>query len=205
MNEIARAAVFRLIGLLLERPRPGRRDEVLDLARETADPELRAVAERLADPDEATYVSLLGPGGPVSPREVAYRRIEDPGQVLADAASFYEAFGYRPEAEDPADHVAVEAGFAAYLHLKEAYLRARGEDPEVAAAAGARFVESHLAPLAAGLVSRLELVSAPDLLALARLLAARVGAKPLEAAPAEETDEGSFSCGPCGGPGPGVP
>lgn len=54
---------------------------------------------------------MLGPGGLASPREVAYRGMGDPGQILSDILAFHEAFAFRPEAEEPPDHVAVEAGF----------------------------------------------------------------------------------------------
>jgi TorA maturation chaperone TorD len=199
---LLKAVEFRLIGVLFERPRPGRRLRIVDLAQEASDPELRAIAARMADLDETTYVSLFGPGGPVSPREVSYRRAEDPGWILAEARTYYEAFGYRPCAEDPADHVAVVVGFAAWLALKELYLRARGEDPEVAAEARAAFVKTHVAPLAAGLASRLEAVAAPDLLDLAKLLAARTDAAPAPADAPEPPDDGGFSCGPCGGETP---
>ncbi len=197
---LGRAAELRLVGLLLERPKVGRREQVLDLAAEAVDPELRTLALRLAELDEPTYVSLLGPGGPVSPREVAYRRVEDPGWILADAASFYEAFGFRPESEDPLDHVAVVTGFAAYMALKEAYALARGGSADVVTEARARFVDTHLVPLAAGLASRLDAVAAPDLLALARFLAVRIGAPSLPAADlGPALDEGELTCGPCGG------
>jgi hypothetical protein len=47
---------------------------------------------------------------------------------LSDLARYYEAFGYRPRGEDPLDHVAVEVGFVAYLHLKEALALANEDD-----------------------------------------------------------------------------
>lgn len=201
---VAKAAEWRLIGLLLERPRPERRARILELAAEAGDGELRELAGRLAGLEEPDYVSLFGPGGPVSPREVAYRRVEDPGWIMADAAAFYEAFGYRPDAEDPVDHMAVLIGFVAYLGLKEAYALASGLDAEVAATARARFLASHVAPLASGLAAKLELVEAPDLRALALLLAARAGA-PLQALPPDAPDdEGELSCGPCAAPPPPV-
>jgi nitrate reductase assembly molybdenum cofactor insertion protein NarJ len=194
----ARAAEFRLIGILFERPTAGRREEAEALAREARDPALREAAAALRDADEAAYVGLLGPGGPVSPREVAYRPMADPGWILADASAQYRAFGYAPDAEDPADHVAVETGFLAYLHLKEAYLLARGLDAAVAVEARERFLGEHLAPLAAGLAARLEPSGAPAMLALARLLHARTGAAPPAAAPDDGDEE--FGCGGCGFP-----
>lgn len=200
------AAEMRLIGLLFERPREGRRAGIRALASEIGDGRLRELAERLLDLDEPTYTSLFGPGGPVSPREAAYLKRADPGQAMADASAFYEAFGYRPRSEDPVDHIAVEAGFVAYLLLKEAYAGACGAAPEVTAAARTRFVESHLSPLGAGIAARLRKVQAPEMLALASALLERTGGTP---APDEEDEEapvdGEMSCGSCGAAGESGP
>lgn len=201
MNELLeRAAEWRLLGLLLERPRPERREELAALAREVGDPALRSIAIELRDLDEGLYLELLGPGGPASPREVAYRWHDDPGWTLSDLASTYSAFGYRPRAEDPADHVAVETGFVAYLWLKEAYARLRGEGADVTREARERFVAAHLSTLAAGLASRLEPAPAPALLALARALLERTGPPPARLATATGSeDETPLACGPCPG------
>ncbi len=119
---LAQAAAWRLLSALLERPREGWRDEVLALAREVGDPELAACARRMAeDASEGEYLAVLGPGGAVSPREVAYRPDTDPAAVLARLQTLYEAFAYRPASEDPPDHIAVELGFAGFLALKGAY------------------------------------------------------------------------------------
>ncbi|MFQ6672763.1 MAG: molecular chaperone TorD family protein, partial [Candidatus Tectimicrobiota bacterium] len=121
------------------------------------DAPLQAAAEAAREATEGTYLGLLGPGGFVSPREVAYRPGEDPGTILADLAAFYEAFAFAPQAEDPIDHVAVEAGFAGYLRMKEAYALARGDAEGAATTAEAfrRFLEAHLStfiePFAKGL------------------------------------------------------
>ncbi len=202
LEAVARAAEFRLIGLLLERPREASRAEAGALAGEVRDPALRSLAGRLAALGEPEYVGLLGPGGPVSPREAAYCRREDPGRVMADVAGFYRAFGFEPRAEDPIDHAAVEAGFAGYLCLKEAYALSRGdrEAAEVTALARGRFLAAHLGPLAAGMAARLEGGAATDLLALARLLLERTGVPALAADGAVEEEEDP-SCGGCAAPG----
>lgn len=200
------AAEMRLIGLLFERPREGTRAGIRALAREIEDERLRGIAERLLDLDEPTYTSLLGPGGPVSPREAAYLNRADPGWAMADASAFYQAFGYRPRSEDPVDHVAVEAGFVAYLLLKEAYAGACGAAPEVTAAARTRFVESHLSTLGAGIAARLRKVQAPGMLALASALLERTGGVPSPAQEEPEADpEGDMTCGPCGAGDPSAP
>ncbi len=183
---IARAAQLRLLGLLLERPRPGWEDELVRLALEIDDPALRTAVTAARGASEGWYLALLGPGAPVSPREVSALGLGDPGWMLADIARFYEAFGYVPRAEDPPDHVAVETGFVGYLELKEALAWAAGDEEaaRTVAAARAEFVERHLAPL----VERLEraLDAAPDsYLALAvDVLAARIALRTAPAAPA---------------------
>jgi TorA maturation chaperone TorD len=155
--DLREAAAWRLLGLLMERPRAGWIEEVEALAREAGGDPLRAAARAAREASEGQYLALLGPGGPVSPREVAYRDREDPARVLSDLASYYEAFAYRPRAEDPADHIAVEAGFIGYLVLKEAMALAAGsqEHAAVAAQARERFLNEHVAPFARRLAERL--------------------------------------------------
>lgn len=193
------AAEMRILGLLFGRPTPASRVEVMALAREIEDPALRSISDGFGAADEGSYVARFGPGGPVSPREVAYRRREDPGWVMADVAAFYAAFGYRPRCEDPIDHVSVETGFVAYLWLKQLYAETLGEGMEVTANARVRFVKSHLSTLAAGLVARLQELQAPPMVALAQALLDRTGSPempPSEAA-GSGTDE-ELTCGPCG-------
>lgn len=155
---LAEAARWRLMGLLLERPRPGWHEEVEALAREVESPELRSAAEASRRATEGSYLSLLGPGGSVSPREVAYRGREDPGRLLSDIAAFYEAFAFSPDSEDPIDHIAVEAGFVGYLHMKEAYALAQGDEEaaSVTAEALGKFLEDHLGTFAEPFARRLE-------------------------------------------------
>jgi nitrate reductase assembly molybdenum cofactor insertion protein NarJ len=196
-DTIAEAARWHLLGVLFERPRPRWRTELSALAGEVADPALRAAAELVRAGTEGAYLAALGPGGACSPREVAYCGLRDPGWVLADLARYYRAFGYGPRAEDPLDHVAVEVGFVAYLHLKEALARDGGDDDAAAVTAAARagFVSEHLAVMAGPLARRLGASGAGHLAAAADLLAARVPASPVaEGAGAGPTDDG---CGGC--------
>jgi TorA maturation chaperone TorD len=177
---IASAAEWRLLAVLLERPRAGWREEIEALAREVPDPELRTAAREARDAREGTYLRLMGPGGSVSPREVTYRPLEDPGWVLADLARYYEAFAFHPRAEDPIDHVAVEADFSAYLLLKEAFARARGDakGAQVTAEAHTRFFTCHLAAIATPFAERVAEIGPAHLATAARVLAARVPAPP---------------------------
>src|SRR5574341_155160 len=156
---LGEAATWRLLGLLFERPREGWWHELEKLSRELGGPAINAAAEAASEEaNEGLYLALLGPGGPVSLREVAYRGMEDPGRILADISAFYEAFAFQPETEEAPDHLAVEAGFLGYLCLKEAYARARGneEEAEVAAQAAHRFREEHLASFTWPIAERLE-------------------------------------------------
>ena len=193
-DAIAEAARWRLAGLLLERPRAGWLDEVRALADEVDDAALRAAAEAAREASEGDYLALLGPGGAVPAREVGYRAGRDPGWLLADVARFYEAFAYRPRAEDPADHFAVEAGFVGYLWLKEALARSAGEHDAADVTAEARrvFVAEHLTGVAQAFARAL--VGAGDgshLAAAAAVVASLVPEGPWTPPPPEDGDEGS--------------
>jgi TorA maturation chaperone TorD len=204
--ELLREAVeWRLLSLLLSRPAAERRSEVRDLATELRDEVLAEAASAWCEhATEGAYLHLLGPGGLVPARAVAYRPFADPGWMLADIKRFHAAFGFLPACEEPADHVAVLADFVAYLRLKEAYAR-ESDDREAAGitrAAADRFVAEHLSPVAVRLAERLDACGATDWSAAAHLLAARV---PAPAPPAEgpTVDQDAFSCGACGAAGSG--
>jgi nitrate reductase assembly molybdenum cofactor insertion protein NarJ len=189
------SAEWRLLGLLFERPRPGWLEQVTALAGETADPHLRAAAEAArAEGTEGVYHTVFGPGGPAPPREVSYAQTLQPGGMLADLGAWYGAFAYRPEAGEAPDHVAVEAGFVAYLRLKEAYARARGEDEqaEVTADAAQSFVEEHLSLLAEPLSAVLAAGTIEYLDHAGAALLERVG--PARKATGPGTDAGAAAC-----------
>jgi nitrate reductase assembly molybdenum cofactor insertion protein NarJ len=152
---LAHAASWRLASLLLERPRPGWRDEIEKLSCEVADQELSTVAE-VTDETEGVYHWFFGPGGVVSPREVSYCGFEDPGHLMADLASFYDGFSFRPQREEPIDHISVETGFVGYLFLKEAYARTEGnqEAAKVAEQGRELFIKEHVARCAEGMEKR---------------------------------------------------
>jgi len=196
---LADAAQWRLLGLLLSRPNPDRRNEVAQLAAEIDAPHLAAAARAWCDhATEGAYLHLLGPGGLVPAREVAYRAFADPGWLLADIARYHRAFGFHLAAEEPPDHIAVLVEFVSYLLLKEVFARER-DDADAAAVtriARERFVGEHLAPIAGPLAERLDACGATDWSAAAHLLAARVPAPPPSATTAEGNEE-VLQCGGC--------
>jgi len=192
---IAQAAEWRLLGLLLERPRPGWHEEVAALGREVRHADLRGAAAAAAAATEGEYLALLGPAG-VSPREVSYQTFADPGALLAQLAAMYEAFAFQPRAEDPADHLAVEAGFVGYLFLKEAFARSRGERVAAATTATARqrMLAEHLTA-ARPLAQRLAAAGESYLAAASAILAEQV---PEHRAVGVSVDSGDgFACGAC--------
>jgi TorA maturation chaperone TorD len=153
---IARAAAWRLAALLLERPRAQWKDEIGKLRSEVTNEDLLSSAEKAKQGTEEDYHRLFGPGGAVSPREVSYCGFEDPGRLMAELQSYYQAFSYLPRREEPVDHVSVEAGFVSYLLLKEAYARTRNdfESVRITKDARKRFVAEHLARCAGGIIER---------------------------------------------------
>jgi len=152
------AAEWRMLGLLLECPGDDWRRRIADLAATLSDPALLAAAELAREQgSEGLYHSIFGPGGPAPPREVSYCDSLQLGLLLSELEAYYRAFAYEPVTGEAADHVSVEAGFIAFLHLKEAYALAseNSEQASVTADAAARFVKEHLSwiaePLSAAL------------------------------------------------------
>ena len=196
---IAQAAEWRFIGLLLERPRGGWHTDVAMLGGELPRPEPRSLVATARSATEGDYLRLLGPGGLVSPREVAYQPFADPGQLLAEVAACYDAFAFRPNIEESVDHIAAEVAFVGYLLLKEAFARARGDTAAAETTAGARhaFIDAHLARFASSFTQRLETTGWSYLLATARSLRASLPAphEPEHRRPLEEAFE---VCGACG-------
>ncbi len=196
---LADAQAWHLLARLFERPRPEWRDDVGRLARSVDDPELAELAGRSAGASEGVYLSTFGPSGIVSPREVAHGGMRDPGQLLADLQTRYDAFGFSPRIEDTIDHLSVEVDFVAYLKLKEAFARAEDDAGRaaIAAEAAAGFIADHLSDMAEPIANRLEEVAEPYLARAARVLARRVGA-PRRAAPRKVVwleDQDEMTCG----------
>ena len=177
-NLLQEAAEWRLISLLFECPVSGWREQVMALAAEIKDESLKAAAESIQDyVTEGLYHSTFGPGGPAPPREVSYRDWIQPGYLISELATYYDAFSYKPVTREVLDHVSVEAGFIAYLKLKEAYASACGDEDHAAVTADAAkdFINEHLQHIAEPLAGLLE-HSGLDYLALASsALLRRVG------------------------------
>jgi TorA maturation chaperone TorD len=203
------SARWRILGLLFRRPNAARCRELAQLACESGDADLIRADEVAASITEGQYQAWLGPGGPLSPREVSYRTVEDPGRILAEIGAFHRAFAYRTDGEDPVDHVAVLADFVAYLALKEAYALSstREHEATITREARERFVERHVRPVARGMARRLSHVAddvstAHFLVAvdrLSRLARADVGTDETVDAPflPPGLDDESFPCGGC--------
>jgi nitrate reductase assembly molybdenum cofactor insertion protein NarJ len=180
-NKLLReAAEWRLIGLLFECPVNDWRKQVKTLAKDVTDETLRqAVEAAQEEASEGIYHSIFGPGGPASAREVSYRSWVQPGYLLSELFSYYDAFSYNPVTYEVPDHVSVEAGFIAYLRLKEAYAMdcLDYEHATITADAARNFIDEHLStmvePLAKSLAS-----SGVNYLALnGEAILRRVGAK----------------------------
>ena len=178
---LKRAAEWRLIGLLFERPREGWAEEVASVAGEVTDETLREAAAATGEATEGIYHTLLGPGGPAPPREVSYNDSLLPGAILGRLTAYYAAFAFAPEREEAPDHVAVQANFMGYLALKEGIALADG-DPDkaaVAAEAAAGFRDEHLRTIAEPLAFALEQSGMDYLDGAAKALLARTGPAPV--------------------------
>jgi nitrate reductase assembly molybdenum cofactor insertion protein NarJ len=183
VRDLLREALeWRLIGLLLERPRGRWWAEVATLANDCPDADLQEAARAAVRAAEGPYLAALGPGGAVSPREAGHRETADPGHLLSEIAAFYRAFAYEPATEEPPDHVSVGAGFVGYLRLKQAYAAARGdaEAAEVTAEAARRFLASHLATCAEPIAEGLAAAGVPHLALASRALLRRTGPRPAD-------------------------
>ncbi len=205
-NQLLReAAEWRLLGLLFECPSQNWSEQIESLATEISDADLKAAAAAAKqEASEGLYHSIFGPGGPAPGRELSYRDWAQPGYLLSELTSYYDAFAYHPDqaaiVEAP-DHVSVETGFIAYLKLKEAYAQAISDDEHAAVTreAAQQFINEHLSAMTEPLALSLE-HSGVEYLALAgKALFARVGSpreKPFrQNLPILSVDEDSeFSC-----------
>ena len=168
---LGEATQWRLISLLFECPVDGWHDQLEGLAAEVGDALLHEAAELARkEASERLYHTVFGPGGPSPPREVSYRNTVHPGRFLAEICDCYRAFVYTPSTLETPDHVATEAGFIAYLRLKEAYAGScsdagpseeSGEVPPneqaaVCRSAAERFLQEHLSVMAQPLARSLE-------------------------------------------------
>lgn len=199
---LSEAAEWRLIGMLFECPTEGWFEAVTTLADEVADPNLKKAAAAANVAEEGLYHAIFGPGGPCPPREVSYRSWVQPGYLLSELATFYDAFAYKPASPEVPDHVSVEAGFIGYLHMKEAYAVERGAHVQAAITSKAieSFIAQHLVKMADSFTETLA-YSEFDYLTLAgQALLERVGLDPDKVRTRElpilaEVETDSFACG----------
>ena len=197
------AATWRLLSRMFECPGETWQAEINTLARELGDPDLLdAVSAATNIATEGQYHSTFGVGGPAPPREASYQETLELGSLMSELAVYYEVFGYTPQLTEALDHVAVEAGFVAYLKFKEAYAHARDdkEHAEAAAVAAKRFIADHLAMMATPLADILATSHLDYLARASRALAAQVGPRPATRclpmlhAIAQDEDGGEFEC-----------
>ena len=151
------AAEWRLIALLLERPRLHTVPQIGCIAKEIPAADLKEIVELALNATEECYLQYFGPGGLLSPREVAYIGWGDPGKMMSEIGLLYESFSFAPRSEDPSDHIAVEANFISYLYIKEAYALLNEEEEKVDTAKAVRqkFIEEHFGVLLYGLTRKL--------------------------------------------------
>jgi TorA maturation chaperone TorD len=172
------AAEWRLLSVLFEYPGEGWRERLTSIVQDVHDERLKQASDAaLIQASPGMHHSIFGPGGPVSPREASYTNGVQLGYLLSEISAFHDAFGYTPESVEPADHISVQAGFIAYLRLKQAYALTCGEDDKasITAEATSDFIREHLARMATPIAAALEPV-APEYLVVAGLaLAERSG------------------------------
>ncbi len=124
----------------------------------------RADASVLAE----AHQRLFSPGGPVPLSESSYVE-PDPlvqAEVVADVQRAYLRAGLRPSPPHEADHISVELEFMSYLAGLEATAWGIKDLREVRRQLKRqrRFLERHLCRWLPGLVRRLEVASAPEVL-----------------------------------------
>jgi nitrate reductase assembly molybdenum cofactor insertion protein NarJ len=202
-NLLTEAAKWRLLGLMFEYPAAEWRRQLETLLPDLRDETLLNIASgALEHSTEGLHIALFGPGGSVPAREVTYLGGVQFGYLMAELAAFYEAFGYQPSTNEAGDHVSVEAGFIAYLKLKQAYALASGdvEHAMVAGEAAGSFIKEHLALVAEPMLVTLR-DFAPDYLVRAgEILLELTGPSPRTVhPPGGADDDEELSCGPASG------
>jgi nitrate reductase assembly molybdenum cofactor insertion protein NarJ len=203
-NELLReAAEWRLLSLLFDCPTSDWFAQVDSLGRQVPDKRLKRAAKfARKQASEGLFHSIFGPGGPAPAREVSYRGWVQPGYLLSELASFYDAFSYKPTTDEAPDHVSVETGFIAYLRLKELFALESGETEhaEITSDASKSFIDEHLSKFVEKL-SKLLASSGVDYLTLAgAALFDRVGRdkdkeRQVFLPVLEDVDEPMFECG----------
>ena len=204
MTLLTEAEEWRLLGRLFECPSAEWQEDLIRLADDLHSGALRDLARTaVTEGSEGSYHSVFGPGGPAPPREASYHASVELGSLLSSLEGAYAAFAYHPAGSEPADHIAVETGFVAYLRLKEAFAVATGEVEAagIAERVAARFISEHLAGVAHPLADLLAESGITYLASSAAMLAARVGPRPsarqlpvIQSSAASDDGGGEFAC-----------
>jgi nitrate reductase assembly molybdenum cofactor insertion protein NarJ len=196
------SAEWRLIAQLFECPSDLWRKQISALAKEVADTELKsAVEDALQQANEGLFHYTFSPGGPAPVREASYHQTVELGYLMSELQAYYNGFAFQPRTAEPPDHISVEAGFVAYLKLKELYAVRCGEENRAATASESahRFMQDHLANFAQPLYLLLQDSGITYLSKAAAALARRVGppsgaSVPLPIVQGEQAEE-DFGCG----------
>jgi nitrate reductase assembly molybdenum cofactor insertion protein NarJ len=120
---------------------------------------------------------------------------------MSELQAYYNAFAFHPSTAEAPDHVSVEAGFIAYLKMKEAYALASQDEERAATTSESaqRFIADHLTNLAQPLAERLEGSGISYLAMASAALLRRVGPPPVAPSPLrilqDEPQENGFGCG----------
>lgn len=197
------AAEWRLISLLFECPTKGLCELIDSLSLEITDKDLKLAATAAqVEASEGLYHSIFGPGGPAPAREVSYRNWVQPGYLLSELSSYYDAFSFQPETEETPDHISVETAFIAYLRLKEVFARdcLDIEHANITAESSQNFIDEHLSYMAEPLAKTLALSGVTYLALNAAALLQRVGVKnsksKIKALPVlSDFEDENFECG----------
>lgn len=200
---LVEAAEWRLISLLFDCPNERWFEDVASLGRQVSDKRLKQAARAAQkEASEGLFHSTFGPGGPAPGREVSYRGWVQPGFLLSELSSFYNAFSYEPKTHEVPDHIAVETGFVAYLKLKELYAL-ENDDAEkalVTSDASRTFIDEHVSKYSEKIMKLLAASGIDYLKVASEALFKRVGpdkdkGKQIYLPTLEEADEPIFECG----------
>ncbi len=203
---LAECAEWRLFGLLFEYPAHAWRSNLESLLPALPRSDLRGLAQAaLEHSSEGLQIALFGPGGTVPVREVARQVGVQSGYLMAELSAYYEAFGYQPEVEEAADHLAIQLGFVAFLKMKQALALFQGnsEHARLTAEAADAFIKDHLAVQAEPVYHALESHAPSFLVEAGRLILQHAGLSPRSGYPwstsLPEDDDQAMSCGPAPG------
>lgn len=196
---LAQAAEWRLLGLLFEYPTDAWRENVCALLPSLPHAELRAIAEAaLQHASPGLHIALFGPAGSVPVREVKYQGGVQFGYLMSELSAYYDAFGYQPQADEAADHLAVQLGFVSYLKLKQAHALANSdaEPAQVTSDAASRFLREHIAVQAEPVLRGLEDCGPDFLVDGARRIVTYAGPAPRSGFPlgSPDLDDDEMSC-----------